>query len=338
MPTVPTVPPSDDPSGAPCAPASTTTGPTARAAIVVMAVAAVLIAGCGTAAVHTRSGPVVHLTGSASKHTTADERLDATAATASFRSYLGQASASFVADVGRLPDDLQAGNLASARSDELAAQADFDRFRQVAGGDPVNASTLDELASQVGSGQSFGGLHAVERDLWAAPGAPAGPGGAGSFNQALGDATGLMAQAPVAEFLLSKSTLRPEAIGVTGVDDLGWVDSVAVPGDEELYSRLDAVDIAAGIGAAHDAFVVITPLATLVAPALTALVSRQFTELLGLVAALGPPTEVTDASMTTATRLSLSQQADATAADLAQLSATLVPFGTSGGSPYGASS
>ncbi len=333
----PIVTPSFDPSGAECAPVSTARPSATRAAMVVVAVVAVLIGGCGSAAVDARSGPAVHLTGSATKPTTANERLDATAATASFRSYLGRASASFVADVGRLQDDLEAGNVATARLDELAAQAGFDQFRQVAGGDPVNASTLDELASQVGAGQSFGGLHAVERDLWATTGPPTAPSD-GSVSQALGDATGLVAQAPVAEFLLSKSTLRPEAIGVTAVDDLGWVDSVAIPGDEELYSRLDAVDVAAGIGAAHDAFVVIAPLATLVAPALSATVSRQFATLLGLAAALGPPTELTDSSMTAATRLSLSQQTDATAGDLAQLSATLVPFGTSGGSSYGASS
>ncbi len=243
-----------------------------------LALAALLAIGagaCGTTTGNARPARTAALAESTSKQTTAAERVAANEATVAFRSHLGSAASSFVDDVGRLQNDLQAGDVGAARLDELAAQAQFDQFRQVAGGDPVNASALDELASEVGPGQTFGGLHAIERDLWgeSAPGS-GGAAASGDVAQAISDASGLMAQAPVAEFLLSKGTLRPEAIGVTAVDDLGWVNSVAIPGDEELYSHLDAVDIAAGIEAADEAYDIITPLATLVAPGLTATVGQ----------------------------------------------------------------
>jgi iron uptake system EfeUOB component EfeO/EfeM len=134
----------------------------------------------------------------------------------------------------------------------------------------------------------------------------------------------------VARFLLAKETLDPEAIGVAAADELSWVDEMALPGFEELYSHRDTVDTVATIEAADSAFSDIEPLGRLVAPALTAAVAVQFTRLLAAVAALGPPDEGGDASLAPTARLALSQQVDATATPLAQLAATLIPFGTEG--------
>jgi hypothetical protein len=240
-------------------------------------------------------------------------------ATKTFCNDIGNATAAFVAEVGQLQADLTVGNVPAAKSDELAAQSDYDVFRMLETDDSVNASTLDETITDVLPGQSFGGLHAVERDLW-------------TSGDALSDASGLEAQAPVAEFLLSKVVLPPEAIGTTGVDELSWVNDVAIPGREELYSHLDAVDIAATIAAADQAFEAIEPLARGVAPALDATVAQRFGALEAAVADLGPVTQLPDSAITAATRLSLSQQVDATAAGLAQLSALLTPFGTSSAS------
>lgn len=111
---------------------------------------------------------------------------------------------------------------------------------------------------------------------------------------------------------------------------MSWVNDTAVPGREELYSRHDAVDIAATVGAAHEAFVAVEALGHLVAPSLTASVDQQFARLLGAVRSLGNPTQIEDEDVSTAIRLSLSQQVDATAAPLSQLAAALVPFGTTG--------
>jgi iron uptake system EfeUOB component EfeO/EfeM len=256
---------------------------------------------------------------------TPSEAVAAAAAIAGFRTEVDAAAAGFVGDVDRLQSAVDQGSLLAARSDELAAQADFDRFRLLQTGDATTASTLDELATDVGAGQTFGGLHAVERDLWTPGLTPAA-----ATADAATDLSGLVAQAPVAEYLLAREVLDPEAIGTTAVSELGWVDGTAIPGREEQYSHLDGVDIAATVSAAHDAFGDIEPLGHQVAPTLTASVASSFDRLEAEVARLGPPATVVDGDISPATRLGLSQQVDATAAVLARLAALLVPFGTAG--------
>ena len=142
------------------------------------------------------------------------------------------------------------GRTATAQTDELAAQADFDRIRVLDSANTINMAALDGLSTGAAAGQPFGGLHAVEQDLWSST-----PG----TGQAAELAAGLVTQAQVAQFLLAKEVLDPEAIGVAGADQLSWVDDTAIPGGEELYSHRDAVDIAATVDAADQAFSVIEP-------------------------------------------------------------------------------
>jgi iron uptake system EfeUOB component EfeO/EfeM len=107
---------------------------------------------------------------------------------------------------------------------------------------------------------------------------------------------------------------------------------MAVPGREELYSRRDAVDIAATVGAAHQAFLSIQPLGHLAAPSLTSSVDQLFARLLGTVTSLGDPAQLLDQDISAALRVLLSQEVDATAARLSELAAELTPFGTTGSS------
>ncbi|HEX7459185.1 MAG TPA: hypothetical protein VF279_01065, partial [Acidimicrobiales bacterium] len=251
-------------------------------------------------------------------------------ATDAFRAEVGAALSSLVADVGRLQADLENRDTSSARRDELTAQGHYDRIRTLVAGNAVNASALDQRVVDVPVGQMPGGLHAVERDLWTADGATDQT-RSQALSQALADVGGLAAQAPVAEFLLSRDSLDPQAIGTVGVDELGWVNDSALPGREELYSHLDAVDVVATVDAAREAFAAIQPLGALVNPSLTDLVAAHFSTLATEVSALGPTEQLPDAAISSATRLMLSQQVDAAAAGLSWLAADLVPFGTSGG-------
>jgi iron uptake system component EfeO len=248
---------------------------------------------------------------------TASRSAAASASTLVFRREITASAAAFVAAIGNLQTAVAGRDTAGARRDELAAQGLYDRFRLAESGNSINASTLDERQTDVVPGTTFAGLHAVERDLW-------------SSGDAAADLPGLAAQATVAEYLLSKTALDPEAIGTTGVDELSWVANVAIPGREEQYSHLDAVDIVATVGAAHDAFVALEPLAEEVAPTLTTSTADQFAALEQEVAALGPPAQLPDSSISGAVRLALSQRIDATAAGLAQVAARLAPFGTAG--------
>jgi hypothetical protein len=94
------------------------------------------------------------------------------------------------------------------------------------------------------------------------------------------------------------------------------------------------VDIAATVGAAYQAFAASEPVGRTVDPALTTSVAQGFTALEADAASLGPPTQVPDAAIPATLRLSVSQQVDATAADLARLAARLAPLGTAGAPTY----
>jgi hypothetical protein len=301
--------------------------PRARlAAPALLAVAALAAAACGgassTATTTSRptAGPEAGVTshyGSAAGQPGRPTTLAAEAATHTFTTQVQDATAAFVSSVGALQSDAAQGNTAGARADELDAQAAYDAFRDLERGNSVNASTLDELDTDVAPGTTFGGLHAVERDLWS--GAPAAT-----------DAVALAAQAPIAQYLLSRLRLGPEAIGSVAVDQLDWVVDVALPTSQEHTSHLGLVDVAATVDAAGREVGDLTPLGRLVAPGLTATVTADVSALEAEIAALGPPRTTPDTSVPPAARLALSRRLDATASTLARLAARLAPYGTAG--------
>ena len=301
--------------------------PYARLAVPAVVVLVALATGaCGTSATATTAttrptaGPEAGVTshyGSAVGRPGQPTTLAAEAATREFAVQVQDATAAFVTSVGALQADMARGDVATARSDELDAQVDYDDFRDLERGNSVNASTLDELDTDMAPGETFGGLHAVERDLWS--------GGSAST-----DASALGAQAPVAQYLLSHLRLGPEAIGSVAIDQLDWVVDDALPSSQEHTSHLGLVDVAATVDAARRTMGDIAPLGRLVAPGLTAAATADFTELQADVASLGPPRTTPDSSVSPAARLALSRQLDATASTLARLDARLAPYGTAG--------
>jgi hypothetical protein len=234
-----------------------------------------------------------------------------------FTTQVESATSTFVDAVGRLQADAAAADAAAAQGDDLAAQAAFDGFRVLEAGNAVNGSSIDELSTDVGALESFGGLHAVERDLWTS-----GP--------LAVDVAALAGQAPVAQFLLGRVRLGPEAVGLVAVGQLNWVVDTALPVSQEQYAHRGLVDVAATEQAAHRSFNDIQPLARLVDPTRTATVAGQFALLDAEVAALGDPANTPDTSVAPPARLGLSRQLDATASSLARLVALLAPFGTRG--------
>ena len=238
-------------------------------------------------------------------------------ATHTFAVQVQDSAASFVTSVAALQADAARGDVASGRDDEVAAQGDYDALRALDSGNSINASTLDELDTDVPAGQSFGGLHAVERDLWAG-----GPWAA--------DVAALVGQAPVAQFLLSRERLGPEAIGQVAIDQLDWVVDTALPQSQEHVSHLGLVDVSAAVGSARRSFQDVQPLAQLVDPRSTVDVAGQFAVLVAAIGALGPPSTTPDTSVDPAARLAVSRQLDATATSLARLAAELTPYGTAG--------
>ena len=296
----------------------------APAVVAVVALAAVACGGTSTSATTTSTrpiaGPEAGVTshyGSAVGRPGQPTTLAGEAATREFAVQVQDSTAAFVTSVGALQADVARGDTTAARSDELDAQAEYDAFRDLERGNSVNASTLDELDTDVAPGGTFGGLHAVERDLWA--GGPAAT-----------DVSALAAQAPVAQYLLSRLRLGPEAIGSVAVDQLDWVVDDALPSSQEHTSHLGLVDVTATVGAADLAVGDVAALGRLVAPGLTATVTADLAQLEAGIASLGPPRTTPDTSVTPTARLALSRQLAVTASTLARLDARLAPYGTAG--------
>ena len=206
-----------------------------------------------------------------------------------------------------------------ARTDELAAQADYDRFRALeSDDDQMTAATLDELAGDVGAHQSFGGLHAVERDLWTSGDAARGhhrPGGPG----------------PGRPVPAGQGGTRPRShrLHRGGRVELGRRYGRPGPRGAVLTARRRRHR---GHGGSRPRGLRLPsshsgtwspprspPPSTSCSPGCSARSDPSAT-----------PTQFKTEDISAAIRLSLSQQVDATAARLSQLAAALVPFGTTG--------
>ncbi len=235
-------------------------------------------------------------------------------ATATFRSTVGAAATAFTADVDALSQAVGAGDVPAARTDELAAQAQYDALRYLSGSGSATSSAVDERPGDVPSGAHLAGLHLVERDLWVGGDAAAA-------------VAPLVAAAPQMEVALERLQLSPRAIDLVADKELGWVTSVAVPGLEETYSHLDSVDVAATVSAARAAFDAVVPLGHLVAAGPTATAEGRFATLAGAVQALGPPGTAPDHAIPDARWRSVAEDADATASVLSEIAPTLAGYG-----------
>jgi hypothetical protein len=118
-------------------------------------------------------------------------------ATEAYRADVDDDADSLVSAVARLQGDLVSGDTAAARSDELVAQSAYDGFRLLESDNAVISSALDERQSGVLPGQTFAGLHALERDLWL-PTQAGAPRTSGDPSASLALVDGLAAQSAVA--------------------------------------------------------------------------------------------------------------------------------------------
>jgi Imelysin len=295
----------------------------AAAAVVALAVLVAastnVLTGATTTSKHS-SRPLSSTTGD---RPSAAQRAQAASATSTYRSSVADDGNRLVSDVARLAGAVDRGDVAAARSAELAAQSDFDQIRFVDAASPQNVASIDDVGGAVPPGATFGGLHAIERDLW-------------SGGDAAADLASLRVQAAVAQEVVARQSLSPAIIATTAVSQLNWVVDIAVPGREELYSHHDDADIDAGVTAANQAYAAIAPLACTVDAVQCRVVATDLASLTAAVADLGPPLEVPDSALTDAVQRNLATSTDRAADALAGLGTALLPFGTAGPQPYGA--
>jgi hypothetical protein len=239
-------------------------------------------------------------------------------ATEGYRKFIVESAQTFVADTEALQAAVVSGNLASARSGELAAQTEYDDIRPQVEWGSQTAIDIDGQADQFPPGVPFVGLHRIEQSLW--NGAP--PGAA---------VAALVARGPAIEFAVARTILTPQSIIEGDVQELDWVDSAAVSGREEMYSHLDSIDVDAGVKAAQTGFKLVEPLAYLVAGPQAHAVVAQFESLTRVLWVLGPAGTKPDSEIPAASWVSVGQHVDATASALAVLASRLGSAGTGAG-------
>ncbi|WIB59487.1 peptidase M75 family protein [Curtobacterium sp. MCLR17_007] len=195
-----------------------------------------------------------------------------------YADYVDAQVSDMVTAVKQLQTHVEAGDLDAAKKDYADArpyyehvESDVDGFVKKGFKATDNAGNLDYLidmrASNLDPAVGWSGFHAVERDLFA--------------NGAITDDTKKTASELVTDVqLLAKlvPTLdyQPEDLANGAAGLLEEVQSNKISGEEEAYSHIDLVDLAANVEGARQAFAYLKPGLTKLDPTLTKQISTQF--------------------------------------------------------------
>jgi hypothetical protein len=288
------------------------------ALLVGLLVAPVLLASCGGYGAGARGAYDARATPTyAPSHPSVAEQQTTLDATEGYRRFLLTSAERLTSELEALAADARADDLAGARTSELAAQVDFDALRGDVAPDSAVAIQLDGEAWSIGA-SPFGGLHRIERELW----------GPVDLTAAGQRAEGLASLSEQVAFVLYRAVLTPAEMLAQAQVQLEWAVDVPLGGREELYSHHDLADVAAAIGAARTAFVLVAPLGRLVASAAVTRCARRFASLDATLRRLGPPASRSDASVTASTWASIAESAQSANGALGALDGDVQGFGS----------
>ncbi|MCJ1714209.1 iron uptake system protein EfeO [Curtobacterium sp. VKM Ac-2922] len=195
-----------------------------------------------------------------------------------YATYVDGQVTDMVTAVEQLQKDVAAGNLDAAKKDYADArpyyehvESDVDGFVKKGYKATDNAGNLDYLidmrASNLDPAVGWSGFHAVERDLFA--------------NGAITDdtkktASELATNVQLLAKLVPTLDYQPEDLANGAAGLLEEVQSNKISGEEEAYSHIDLVDLAANVEGARQAFAYLKPGLTKLDPTLTKQISTQF--------------------------------------------------------------
>ncbi|PZF57175.1 peptidase M75 [Curtobacterium sp. MCBD17_034] len=183
-----------------------------------------------------------------------------------------------VTAVRQLQEDVDAGDLAAAKTDYANArpyyehvESDVDGFVKKGHKATDNAGNLDYLvdmrASNLDPSVGWHGFHAVERDLF--------QGGAitASTKQLAAELT---ENVTLLDKLVPTLTYKPEDLANGAAGLLEEVQSEKITGEEEGFSHIDLVDLAANVEGARQAFAYLKPGLQKLDPSITKQIATQF--------------------------------------------------------------
>ncbi|MBT2503652.1 iron uptake system protein EfeO [Curtobacterium sp. ISL-83] len=198
--------------------------------------------------------------------------------TKGYAQYVDGQVTDMVAAVKQLQADVDKGDLAAARTDYANArpfyehiESDVDGFVKKGHKATDNAGNLDYLldmrASNLDTAVGWSGFHAVEKDLFQAGAITA------STKQTAADLT---ENVELLAKLVPTLDYKPEDLANGAASLLEEVQSNKITGEEEAYSHIDLVDLAANVEGSRQAFAYLKPGLTKLDPTLTKQIAKQF--------------------------------------------------------------
>ncbi|MGU3409608.1 iron uptake system protein EfeO [Microbacterium sp. M1A1_1b] len=195
-----------------------------------------------------------------------------------YATYVDGQVTDMVTAVEQLQKDVAAGNLDAAKKDYADArpyyehvESDVDGFVKKGYKATDNAGNLDYLidmrASNLDPAVGWSGFHAVERDLFAS---------GAITDDTKKTASELATNVQLLAKLVPTLDYQPEDLANGAAGLLEEVQSNKISGEEEAYSHIDLVDLAANVEGARQAFAYLKPGLTKLDPTLTKQISTQF--------------------------------------------------------------
>ncbi|MFJ3383629.1 MULTISPECIES: iron uptake system protein EfeO [unclassified Curtobacterium] len=195
-----------------------------------------------------------------------------------YSKYVDAQVSDMVTAVKQLQTDVDAGDLEAAKTDYADArpyyehvESDVDGFVKKGYKATDNAGNLDYLidmrASNLDDAVGWSGFHAVERDLFQTG---AISDGTKQYAKDLTTNVELLAK------LVPTLDYKPEDLANGAAGLLEEVQSNKITGEEEAYSHIDLVDLAANVEGARQAFAYLKPGLTKLDPTLTKQIATQF--------------------------------------------------------------
>lgn len=199
--------------------------------------------------------------------------------TKGYATFVNQNAADMVTGVAKLQSAIDNGDVAAAKKAYAGARPFYEKIESDVGGFVLpgyqpgdNAGNLDYLIdmrqSNLDPKVGWHGFHAIEKDLWQEGKITART---KKYAQELHGNVSKLAG------LVKGITYKPEDLANGAASLLEEVQTNKIKGEEEKYSHTDLADFASNVEGAQQAFAFLKPGLQKIDPALTARVSKQFT-------------------------------------------------------------
>ncbi len=241
----------------------------------------------------------------------------AAAAVAKYRRYVEDQTSELEVLTASFAEAVRSGDVAAAKRRYAAARAPYERIEPVAESFGALDPRIDAREGDVPA-KSWTGFHPLEKALWQTGKLE---GTAALANQLVEDVRLLHRRS---------KTMRLQAAQIANgaVELLGEVSKSKITGEEERYSHIDLLDMAANVAGAKAAYVAVRPIVERRNPTLAKTIDARFTamdrELDGFRDASEPSGYVIYTTLTDAQIRGLSRKVDALAEPLSQVGAIVV--------------